>query len=186
MSFLFNLSWNQTVKKCFGHRILWTLRLKGTEKSHMIRLEAKWPSTKKGVEFACRSRVNQESSNTIITCLHSTFCLSPPLSRVLQFLYSFSLQSLVIAGLGDLSRPANQLSLGQSASLLATGLIWSRYSLVIIPKNYSLFSVNVFVALTQIIQLGRAYNYSLQEKADAEKKTKSEAPTEVAAATTKN
>lgn len=92
----------------------------------------------------------------------------------------------MIAGLGDLSRPANQLSLGQSASLLATGLIWSRYSLVIIPKNYSLFSVNVFVALTQIIQLGRAYNYSLQEKADAEKKTKSEAPTEVAAATTKN
>lgn len=75
-----------------------------------------------------------------------------------------SLQSLVIAGLGDLSRPANQLSLGQSGSLLATGLIWSRYSLVIIPKNYSLFSVNVFVALTQIIQLYRVYDYSQKQK----------------------
>ncbi|XP_031638518.1 mitochondrial pyruvate carrier 2-like [Contarinia nasturtii] len=71
--------------------------------------------------------------------------------------------SLVIAGLSDLSRPANQLSIGQSGSLLATGIIWSRYSLVIIPKNYGLFSVNVFVALTQIIQLARAYNYSVEE-----------------------
>lgn len=83
-------------------------------------------------------------------------------------------QSLVIAGLGDLSRPANQLSVGQSASLFATGVIWSRYSLVIIPKNYSLFSVNVFVALTQIIQLARAYQYAQeQKKLEAEKTTSS-------------
>lgn len=81
------------------------------------------------------------------------------------------LQSLVIAGLGDLSRPANQLSIGQSASLLATGVIWSRYSLVIIPKNYSLFSVNVFVALTQLLQLARAYNYAQAEKALESKKS---------------
>lgn len=77
------------------------------------------------------------------------------------------MQGLVIAGLGDLSRPANQLSIGQSASLLATGCIWSRYSLVIIPKNWGLFSVNVFVALTQVIQLTRAYQYSAAEKAAA-------------------
>lgn len=77
----------------------------------------------------------------------------------------FTTQSLVIAGLGDLSRPANQLSVGQSASLFATGVIWSRYSLVIIPKNYSLFSVNVFVALTQLIQLCRAYNHARDQKA---------------------
>jgi len=76
--------------------------------------------------------------------------------------------SLVIAGLGDLSRPASQLSIPQSASLLATGLIWSRYSLVIIPKNYSLFSVNVFVALTSAIQLTRAYNYAREQKKLAE------------------
>lgn len=74
-------------------------------------------------------------------------------------------QSLVIAGLGDLSRPANQLSVGQSASLFATGVIWSRYSLVIIPKNYGLFSVNVFVALIQLVQLTRAYQYAQAVKA---------------------
>lgn len=90
----------------------------------------------------------------------------------------------MLAGLGDLSRPANQLSIGQSASLLATGVIWSRYSLVIIPKNYSLFSVNVFVALVQLVQLSRAYNYSRLQKAE-EKPAEALAPP-TAAATTKN
>ncbi|XP_068619536.1 mitochondrial pyruvate carrier 2-like [Battus philenor] len=71
---------------------------------------------------------------------------------------------LVIAGLGDLSRPVETLSIPQSASLAATGLIWSRYSLVIIPKNYSLFAVNVFVAITSLYQIGRAYRYQLQMK----------------------
>jgi len=66
---------------------------------------------------------------------------------------------LVIAGLNDLRRPADQLSVGQCGSLAATGVIWSRYSLVIIPKNYGLFSVNVFVALTQIAQLYRAFTF---------------------------
>lgn len=86
-----------------------------------------------------------------------------------QFTHSifflFFPQSLVIAGLGDLSRPANQLSVGQSASLFATGVIWSRYSLVIIPKNYSLFSVNVFVALIQLVQLYRAFSYAREQEA---------------------
>uniref|UniRef100_A0A672Q731 Mitochondrial pyruvate carrier n=1 Tax=Sinocyclocheilus grahami TaxID=75366 RepID=A0A672Q731_SINGR len=52
---------------------------------------------------------------------------------------------LVIAGLADMTRPADKLSTSQSAVLTATGLIWSRYSLVIIPKNWNLFAVNFFV-----------------------------------------
>lgn len=77
-------------------------------------------------------------------------------------------QGLVLAGLGDFNRPAEKLSISQNASLAATGLVWSRYSLVIIPKNYSLFAVNVFVAITNLYQLGRAYNYqrSLDKKTD--------------------
>lgn len=65
----------------------------------------------------------------------------------------------MIAGLGDLARHASTLSVTQTVALAATGLIWSRYSLVITPKNWSLFSVNAFVALTQLIQLGRAIHY---------------------------
>uniref|UniRef100_A0A1Q3FE08 Mitochondrial pyruvate carrier n=1 Tax=Culex tarsalis TaxID=7177 RepID=A0A1Q3FE08_CULTA len=79
---------------------------------------------------------------------------------------------LVIAGLSDLRRPANQLSVSQAASLAATGLIWSRYSLVIIPKNYGLFSVNLFVAITQLAQLYRAWDYSRTHPALPEESAK--------------
>ncbi|XP_017485673.1 PREDICTED: mitochondrial pyruvate carrier 2-like [Rhagoletis zephyria] len=67
--------------------------------------------------------------------------------------------ALVIAGLGDINRPAHLLSINQCAVLATTGLIWSRYSLVIIPKNWSLFSVNIFVAATQAYQIARAWQY---------------------------
>ncbi|KAG6458612.1 hypothetical protein O3G_MSEX010947 [Manduca sexta] len=79
---------------------------------------------------------------------------------------------LVIAGLGDINRPPQSISMSQSGSLAVTGLIWSRYSLVIVPKNYSLFAVNVFVALTSGYQLARAimYQQSLQDKDPKKKK----------------
>jgi len=62
---------------------------------------------------------------------------------------------LVIAGIGDMSRPVEKVSIRQSGALAATGFIWARYSLVIIPKNWSLFSVNMFVGLTNIYQVIR-------------------------------
>ncbi|TMW49487.1 hypothetical protein DOY81_005441 [Sarcophaga bullata] len=74
---------------------------------------------------------------------------------------------LVIAGLSDLARPAETLSVSQCGALAATGIIWSRYSLVIIPKNWSLFSVNLFVAIVQCVQLGRAYVHQ-REKSEKE------------------
>ncbi|KAH7637504.1 mitochondrial pyruvate carrier 2 [Dermatophagoides farinae] len=76
---------------------------------------------------------------------------------------------LVIAGLSDLARPVENLSTGQTISLAATGLIWSRYSLVIIPKNWSLFSVNFFVALTQVTQMGRIIVYHNQQRKQQQK-----------------
>ncbi|XP_075214363.1 mitochondrial pyruvate carrier 2-like isoform X2 [Lycorma delicatula] len=70
-------------------------------------------------------------------------------------------KGLVIAGLGDIQRPAEKLSVSQSSALAATGVVWSRYSLVIIPKNWSLFSVNVFVAITNFYQLTRAVSFMI-------------------------
>ncbi|KAJ1515354.1 Mitochondrial pyruvate carrier 2 [Coelomomyces lativittatus] len=67
--------------------------------------------------------------------------------------------ALVIAGLGDLKRPAEKLSLSQSTALAATGMIWSRYSTQIIPVNYNLLSVNVFVAGTGLYQLYRIWDH---------------------------
>lgn len=61
------------------------------------------------------------------------------------------------AGIGDLARPADKLSKNQTISLLLTGTIWSRYSMVIKPKNYSLFLVNAFVGIVGAVQLTRIY-----------------------------
>ncbi|KAN0065169.1 Mitochondrial pyruvate carrier 2 [Thecaphora frezii] len=66
---------------------------------------------------------------------------------------------LVAAGLKDLSRPADKLSVSQNAALAATGFIWVRYSLVITPVNYSLAAVNFFVGMSGFAQLYRIWDY---------------------------
>ncbi|GAA6000136.1 mitochondrial pyruvate carrier family protein [Rhodotorula paludigena] len=73
---------------------------------------------------------------------------------------------LVAAGLKDLSRPAEVISVPQNLALTATGLIWVRYSFVITPVNYSLAAVNCFVAGTGITSLYRAWDW--QRKSPAE------------------
>ncbi|OQV16622.1 putative Mitochondrial pyruvate carrier 2 [Hypsibius exemplaris] len=79
--------------------------------------------------------------------------------KTIHFWAPFGKWTLVVAGLADATRPADKLSLNQSAALAATGAIWSRYSLVITPKNWSLFGVNMFVAATGFSQLARIWNY---------------------------
>jgi len=66
---------------------------------------------------------------------------------------------LVGAGLKDLARPPEKLSVSQNVALTATGFIWVRYSFVIIPVNYSLAAVNFFVGLSGLTQLGRIANH---------------------------
>ncbi|KAG8968762.1 Mitochondrial pyruvate carrier 2 [Tulasnella sp. 419] len=66
---------------------------------------------------------------------------------------------LVAAGLKDLGRPAEKLSVSQNFALAATGFIWVRYSFVITPVNYSLAAVNFFVGSTGLGQLYRIWDY---------------------------
>lgn len=47
----------------------------------------------------------------------------------------------------------------RSGALAATGIIWARYSMVIIPKNYNLLFVNIFVGATGLYQLSRIFNH---------------------------
>jgi mitochondrial pyruvate carrier 2 len=82
--------------------------------------------------------------------------------------------SLVIAGIADLKKPAEDISTAQTSALTATGLIWarfvklkltfSRYSTQIIPVNWTLFSVNIFVALTGGYSLARKVNWMMSKK----------------------
>ncbi|KAK9155475.1 hypothetical protein Sjap_002955 [Stephania japonica] len=60
-----------------------------------------------------------------------------------------------IANIADFSKPPEKLSYPQQIAVTCTGLIWSRYSTVITPKNWNLFSVNVAMAGTGLYQLSR-------------------------------
>ncbi|KIJ67842.1 hypothetical protein HYDPIDRAFT_107361 [Hydnomerulius pinastri MD-312] len=75
---------------------------------------------------------------------------------------------LVAAGVKDLSRPADKLSVSQNVALAATGFIWVRYSLVITPINYSLAAVNFFVGSTGLGQLARIANHRYNNPQAAE------------------
>ncbi|WVZ94503.1 hypothetical protein U9M48_040388 [Paspalum notatum var. saurae] len=60
-----------------------------------------------------------------------------------------------IANIADFAKPPENISYPQQVAVACTGLIWSRYSLVITPKNWNLFSVNVAMAGTGLYQLSR-------------------------------
>ena len=74
---------------------------------------------------------------------------------------------LVAAGLKDLSRPADKISVSQNVALATTGMIWVRYSLVITPINYSLAAVNFFVGCSGLAQLYRVWDYRRQHPVQA-------------------
>ncbi|KAJ2751747.1 Mitochondrial pyruvate carrier subunit [Coemansia aciculifera] len=83
------------------------------------------------------------------------FINSPVGPKTIHFWAPAMKWGLVIAGLGDLARPVDQISVRQQVSLAATGLIWTRWSTIITPKNYSLATVNFFVGCTAAYQLAR-------------------------------
>lgn len=62
---------------------------------------------------------------------------------------------LVFAGINDMNRPIESVSGTQSLSLIATAMIWTRWSFVIKPKNMLLASVNFFLGLTSGYQIAR-------------------------------
>ncbi|WBW74036.1 mitochondrial carrier, pyruvate Mpc2 [Schizosaccharomyces osmophilus] len=72
--------------------------------------------------------------------------------------------TLVLSGISDYTRPPQYLSARQYGALAATGTIWTRWSLVVRPKNYFNATVNFFLAIVGSIQLSRIYVYNQQQK----------------------
>lgn len=70
-----------------------------------------------------------------------------------------------LSNLGDLQRDPDQVSLPMQLAVTATGVVWSKYSLDITPKNYNLLVVNAFMACTGFIQLYRKYARHQEVKA---------------------
>ncbi|EFY89069.1 UPF0041 domain protein [Metarhizium acridum CQMa 102] len=72
--------------------------------------------------------------------------------------------ALVLAGVSDFARPAEKLSFTQNFALTCTGLIWTRWCLIIKPKNYLLAAVNFFLGLVGIVQVSRIAMYESAKK----------------------
>ncbi|PYH91893.1 UPF0041-domain-containing protein [Aspergillus ellipticus CBS 707.79] len=87
--------------------------------------------------------------------------------------------ALVIAGISDLSRPAEKLSLTQNGALTATGIIWTRWCMIITPKNYLLAAVNFFLGCVGVVQVTRIVNYR-RSLSDSPAETAKELEAEVA------
>ncbi|KAL2131625.1 hypothetical protein VTI74DRAFT_4809 [Chaetomium olivicolor] len=77
--------------------------------------------------------------------------------------------ALVLAGVSDFARPAEKLSLTQNAALTTTGLIWTRWCLIIKPKNYLLAAVNFFLGMVGIVQCTRIGLWHQSQKSIAAK-----------------
>lgn len=67
--------------------------------------------------------------------------------------------ALVLAGVSDFWRPAESLSLTQNAALTMTGAIWTRWCLIIKPRNILLAAVNFFLGVVGVIQVSRIMLY---------------------------
>ncbi|KAK1763566.1 hypothetical protein QBC33DRAFT_241327 [Phialemonium atrogriseum] len=72
--------------------------------------------------------------------------------------------AIVLAGVSDFARPAEKLSLTQNGALTATGIIWTRWCLIIKPKNYLLAAVNFFLGVVGVIQVTRIVMYNQSQK----------------------
>eukprot|EP00244_Chara_vulgaris_P006758 TRINITY_DN254_c0_g1_i1.p3 TRINITY_DN254_c0_g1~~TRINITY_DN254_c0_g1_i1.p3 ORF type:complete len:110 (-),score=7.11 TRINITY_DN254_c0_g1_i1:877-1206(-) len=71
---------------------------------------------------------------------------------------------ITFANIADFAKPPEKISYPQQCAVTATGIIWSRYSTQIIPVNYNLLSVNVFMAMTGMYQLSRKIREDYADK----------------------
>ncbi|KAL9098062.1 MAG: hypothetical protein Q9163_006203 [Psora crenata] len=67
--------------------------------------------------------------------------------------------AVVLAGISDFARPAESLSLTQNLALTATGAIWTRWCLIIKPRNIFLAAVNFFLGCVGVTQVMRIFLY---------------------------
>lgn len=86
--------------------------------------------------------------------------------RTIHFWAPFMKWALVLAGANEMTRPVEKVSATQQLSLFATGAIWTRWAMVIKPRNILLASVNFFLGTVSIVQLARIYNWRVNTLGD--------------------
>eukprot|EP00241_Pyramimonas_parkeae_P013744 CAMPEP_0114257240 /NCGR_PEP_ID=MMETSP0058-20121206/18609_1 /TAXON_ID=36894 /ORGANISM="Pyramimonas parkeae, CCMP726" /LENGTH=77 /DNA_ID=CAMNT_0001371917 /DNA_START=156 /DNA_END=389 /DNA_ORIENTATION=- len=71
---------------------------------------------------------------------------------------------ITAANINDFSRPVEGISYPQQLAVTLTGVIWTRYSVVINPVNYNLMTVNMVMATTGMYQLARKIQADYMDK----------------------
>ena len=73
---------------------------------------------------------------------------------------------LSVNNLSDLNKDTDKMSFAQQSALTSTGIIWTRYAMVITPVNYNLAIVNFVLGLSSGYHLSRKVNndYFSKEK----------------------
>ena len=66
---------------------------------------------------------------------------------------------IVLAGVLDMNKPPEKISLNMTAVLLTYSLMFMRFAYKVIPRNYLLFSCHVCNTIAQSILLKRAIIY---------------------------
>ncbi|KAJ4005149.1 hypothetical protein NW766_011296 [Fusarium irregulare] len=84
--------------------------------------------------------------------------------RMYESEVGFKTWALVLAGISDFARPAEKLSFTQNLALTCTGIIWTRWCLIIKPKNYLLAAVNFFLGMVGVVQVSRILKYESEKK----------------------
>ncbi|OCL13915.1 UPF0041 domain protein, partial [Glonium stellatum] len=95
---------------------------------------------------------------------------SPVGPKTVHFWAPIMKWAVVLTGVSDFARPAESLSLTQNGALMATGAIWTRWCLIIKPKNIFLATVNFFLFLVGSTQVARIllYRQSIKDQPLAE------------------
>ncbi|KAF2017306.1 UPF0041-domain-containing protein [Aaosphaeria arxii CBS 175.79] len=87
------------------------------------------------------------------------FWNSPVGPKTVHFWAPIMKWGLVLTGVSDFTRPADQLSLTQNLALTSTGAIWTRWCFIIRPKNMFLAAVNFFLFIVGSTQVARILMY---------------------------
>ncbi|KAI9711478.1 MAG: hypothetical protein M1820_002041 [Bogoriella megaspora] len=115
----------------------------------------KQPLSRRRIETAAETNVEPPKNDSAF----SKFLNSPVGPKTVHFWAPIMKWGVVLAGVADLARPAENLSLQQNAALVATGAIWTRWCFVIKPKNYFLATVNFFLFTVGATQCTRILLY---------------------------
>ena len=88
-------------------------------------------------------------------CIVQSFIVGP---MTIFFWAPTSKWLLSVNNLMDLKKDTKTMSLAQQTALTSTGIIWTRYAMVITPVNYNLAIVNFVLGLSSGYHLGRKLN----------------------------